>query len=338
MPFVAAARRSWRRRRGEHRRRSRVWSTTRSRSRRPARRPDVPRLPAGLRLPGGAASRSDRPRVGRRGRRRRDGRASSARARCCRRRRAAGDHGRHGPLLGPRRGGAAELAQTLRIPVFLNGLARGCVAAGPRAVLLARALARSEGRGRGARGGRADGLPPGLRGGLRRGHADRRDRRGRARAARTRGRSRRSCTAHRRRRSRTSARRREVRRWQARRGSPSCAPQRRRQREGERAEMQDGRSPLHPMRLYAELGAMLDRDAIVIGDGGDFVSYAGRRDRQLSSRAAGSTLGRSAAWARGRATRWRRSSPTPSARWCCCWATARSASRGWSSTRWRGTA
>ena len=30
------------------------------------------------------------------------------------------------------------------------------------------------------------------------------------------------------------------------------------------------------MRLYAELGAMLDRDAIVIGDGGDFVSYAGR--------------------------------------------------------------
>jgi acetolactate synthase-1/2/3 large subunit len=30
------------------------------------------------------------------------------------------------------------------------------------------------------------------------------------------------------------------------------------------------------MRLYAELGTVLDRDAIVIGDGGDFVSYAGR--------------------------------------------------------------
>jgi acetolactate synthase-1/2/3 large subunit len=30
------------------------------------------------------------------------------------------------------------------------------------------------------------------------------------------------------------------------------------------------------MRLYAELGEVLDRDAIVIGDGGDFVSYAGR--------------------------------------------------------------
>jgi acetolactate synthase-1/2/3 large subunit len=47
-------------------------------------------------------------------------------------------------------------------------------------------------------------------------------------------------------------------------------------REAERAEFQDGRSPLHPMRLYAELAKTLDRDAIVIGDGGDFVSYAGR--------------------------------------------------------------
>ncbi len=47
-------------------------------------------------------------------------------------------------------------------------------------------------------------------------------------------------------------------------------------REGERAELQDDRSPLHPMRLYAELAKVLDRDAIVIGDGGDFVSYAGR--------------------------------------------------------------
>lgn len=48
------------------------------------------------------------------------------------------------------------------------------------------------------------------------------------------------------------------------------------QREAERAELEDERAPLHPMRLYAELGAMLDRDAIVIGDGGDYVSYAGR--------------------------------------------------------------
>ncbi len=47
-------------------------------------------------------------------------------------------------------------------------------------------------------------------------------------------------------------------------------------REAERAEREDDRAPLHPMRLYAELGQALDRDAIVIGDGGDFVSYAGR--------------------------------------------------------------
>jgi acetolactate synthase-1/2/3 large subunit len=47
-------------------------------------------------------------------------------------------------------------------------------------------------------------------------------------------------------------------------------------REGEWAELQDTRAPLHPLRVYAELAEVLDRDAIVIGDGGDFVSYAGR--------------------------------------------------------------
>jgi len=47
-------------------------------------------------------------------------------------------------------------------------------------------------------------------------------------------------------------------------------------RQAELEEFEDGRSPLHPMRLYAEVAKMLDRDAIVIGDGGDFVSYAGR--------------------------------------------------------------
>jgi len=47
-------------------------------------------------------------------------------------------------------------------------------------------------------------------------------------------------------------------------------------REAERGELEDGRAPLHPMRVYAELAKVLDRDAIVIGDGGDFVSYAGR--------------------------------------------------------------
>jgi len=47
-------------------------------------------------------------------------------------------------------------------------------------------------------------------------------------------------------------------------------------RAAERAELEDPRSPLHPVRIYGELAQVLDRDAIVVGDGGDFVSYAGR--------------------------------------------------------------
>jgi acetolactate synthase-1/2/3 large subunit len=47
-------------------------------------------------------------------------------------------------------------------------------------------------------------------------------------------------------------------------------------RAAERSELEDPRSPLHPVRVYKELGEVLDRDAIVVGDGGDFVSYAGR--------------------------------------------------------------
>jgi acetolactate synthase I/II/III large subunit len=34
--------------------------------------------------------------------------------------------------------------------------------------------------------------------------------------------------------------------------------------------------PIHPMRVYGELARLLDDDAVVIGDGGDFVSYAGK--------------------------------------------------------------
>jgi acetolactate synthase I/II/III large subunit len=34
--------------------------------------------------------------------------------------------------------------------------------------------------------------------------------------------------------------------------------------------------PVHPMRVYGELAKVLDDDAVVIGDGGDFVSYAGK--------------------------------------------------------------
>ncbi len=47
-------------------------------------------------------------------------------------------------------------------------------------------------------------------------------------------------------------------------------------RAGEQEELNDSRAPLHPMRVYRELQQVIDRDTIVIGDGGDFVSYAGR--------------------------------------------------------------
>jgi acetolactate synthase-1/2/3 large subunit len=49
-----------------------------------------------------------------------------------------------------------------------------------------------------------------------------------------------------------------------------------RARADEQGGLSDSRSPLHPMRVYAELAPLLDRDAIVVGDGGDFVSFAGR--------------------------------------------------------------
>ena len=47
-------------------------------------------------------------------------------------------------------------------------------------------------------------------------------------------------------------------------------------RDLEKAELADDRIPLHPMRVYAELAPMLDRDAVVVIDAGDFGSYAGR--------------------------------------------------------------
>jgi acetolactate synthase I/II/III large subunit len=47
-------------------------------------------------------------------------------------------------------------------------------------------------------------------------------------------------------------------------------------RDRERADLADDRSPLHPMRVYAELAPLLDRNAIIVVDAGDFGSYAGR--------------------------------------------------------------
>jgi acetolactate synthase-1/2/3 large subunit len=42
------------------------------------------------------------------------------------------------------------------------------------------------------------------------------------------------------------------------------------------ATLESDADPIRPGRIYGELARRLDRDAIVIGDGGDFVSYAGK--------------------------------------------------------------
>ena len=106
---------------------------------------------------------------------------------------------------------------------------------------------------------------------------------------------------------------------------------------GEEEEMlDDQRSPLHPMRIYRELMSFLDRDAIVIGDGGDFVSFAGRVFETWEP-GPGWTRAPTAASAPARARRSAPRSPTPSARSASCSATAPSASPEWSSTRWPAT-
>ncbi len=43
-----------------------------------------------------------------------------------------------------------------------------------------------------------------------------------------------------------------------------------------RALLESDADPIHPMRVYGELARVLADDAVVIGDGGDFVSYAGK--------------------------------------------------------------
>lgn len=47
-------------------------------------------------------------------------------------------------------------------------------------------------------------------------------------------------------------------------------------RAGDVAALESAATPIHPLRIYGELRSRLERDAIVIGDGGDFVSYAGK--------------------------------------------------------------
>ncbi|HTA06792.1 MAG TPA: acetolactate synthase, partial [Solirubrobacteraceae bacterium] len=168
-----------------------------------------------------------------------------------------------------------ELAESLRIPVFLNGLARGCVPADHELFF---SRARSQGL-KGADVALVIGVPMDFRLGFGASFGDETEivaidvaeperAHQRAVAAECYGSLVETLEDL---RAAAGAKALDSERWI---GELRAVETER--REGERAEREDPRAPLHPMRLYAELGEVLDRDAIVIGDGGDFVSYAGR--------------------------------------------------------------
>jgi acetolactate synthase-1/2/3 large subunit len=168
-----------------------------------------------------------------------------------------------------------ELAETLRIPVFLNGLARGCVAA-DHELFFSRARSHAL---KGADVALVVGVPMDFRLGF--GGAFGEDAEivvadtaeperphPRAVASECYGALAQTLADI---RSAAGSRALDSERWIA-----DLRAVENERREAERAELEDDRAPLHPMRVYAELGTVLERDAVVIGDGGDFVSYAGR--------------------------------------------------------------
>src|SRR5271165_5897177 len=167
------------------------------------------------------------------------------------------------------------LAETLRIPVFLNGLARGCVPA-DHELFFSRARSQAL---KGADVALVVGVPMDFRLGFGGSFGEETEivvidvaeperRHPRAVAAECYGALGATLTDL---RTAAGGKALSSERWIS--GLRGAETER---REAERVEREDDREPLHPMRLYAELGAVLERDAIVIGDGGDFVSYAGR--------------------------------------------------------------
>ena len=238
-----------------------------------AERPDLRRLPARRRLQRGRVGDPARAAGGRGPRR---PRGSRRRRRCWRRpsaRRSWPAAASTGPMA---RVSCGALAEALGIPVFLNGLGRGCLPADHE-------LAFSRARGAGLKG--ADvalvvGVPIDFRLGFGGSFGEETkivrldvapnaaDREPRTRrwtwSATSRRAWRRSATRRAGASPRTGPWLAELRAVEAEK------------RAAEREELEDPRSPLHPVRVYRELGEVLDRDAIVVGDGGDFVSYAGR--------------------------------------------------------------
>ena len=85
--------------------------------------------------------------------------------------------------------------------------------------------------------------------------------------------------------------------------------------------------PIHPARIYGELLPRLADDAVVIGDGGDFVSFAGK---YVEPKRPGGWLdpGPFGCLGAGLGRRDRRAARrAPPPRWCCCWATVPPACR-----------
>ena len=195
------------------------------------------------------------------------------------RRRAPGGDGRHRRLLVARRGRAAAARRGARRPRLPQRHGPRLPAGRPRPLLLPRPRPGPEGGRRRDRRRRPARLPPRLRQLIRRGHEDHLDRRGAERADREPPPGLRAGRRDRRDAGGAAGRRRVSAGASRERTSSWVAALRATEdekRAGEADELADDRAPLHPLRIYGELAQMLDRDAIVIGDGGDFVSYAGR--------------------------------------------------------------
>jgi acetolactate synthase-1/2/3 large subunit len=170
-----------------------------------------------------------------------------------------------------------ELAETLRIPVFLNGLARGCVSA-DHELFFSRARSQAL---KGADVALVIGVPMDFRLGFGASFGDDTEivvldvaeparSHPRPPAAELYGELA-TTLSDLRAAAAPGAKAPASERWVAELRTAETE-----RREAEKVELEDDRQPLHPMRLYAELDTVLDRDAIVIGDGGDYVSYAGR--------------------------------------------------------------
>ncbi len=163
-------------------------------------------------------------------------------------------------------------AEAARVPVFVNGMGRGTHPRRPRARVLPSAIGRAEGSRSRARRRHAARLPARFRPVRRRAGGAPLRRAGRGRPPRGARRVDRAVTSrrlHRADRARSGTRR-------PRRLDRALARRRAGRRAAEQPMLTADSSPIKPGRVYGELRTRLDRDAIVIGDGGDFVSYAGK--------------------------------------------------------------